>query len=84
MCIHTYLKTKHPIQSTLKRIFLCFSNMQVKESLLQRFLEMEQTAREQATDNAILDQLQKVYYSSEITSSKLNSFLVVSDWCLTF
>jgi trigger factor len=43
--------------------------MQVKESLLQRFLEMEQTAREQATDNAILDQLQKVYYPSEITSS---------------
>jgi trigger factor len=33
---------------------------QVKESLFQRCLEVEQTAREQATDNVILDQLQKV------------------------
>ncbi|XP_028754219.1 trigger factor-like protein TIG, Chloroplastic [Neltuma alba] len=33
---------------------------QVKEILLQRFLEVEQTAREQATDNAILDQLSKM------------------------
>ncbi|XP_059441079.1 trigger factor-like protein TIG, Chloroplastic [Corylus avellana] len=38
----------------------CTTLKQVKESLLQRFLEMEQTAREQATDNAILDQLQKM------------------------
>ncbi|KAK7822423.1 trigger factor-like protein tig [Quercus suber] len=32
----------------------------VKESLFQRCLEVEQTAREQATDNVILDQLQKM------------------------
>lgn len=35
-------------------------NCQVKDLLLQRFQEVEQTAREQATDNAILDQLSKV------------------------
>ncbi|KAJ4849376.1 hypothetical protein Tsubulata_043058 [Turnera subulata] len=33
---------------------------QVKESLLQTFQEVEKTAREQATDNAILDQLCKM------------------------
>nr|AUZ95885.1 Trigger factor [Malus domestica] len=33
---------------------------QVKEVLLQKFREMEQTAREQAADNAILDQLCKM------------------------
>ncbi|GLT62145.1 hypothetical protein SLA2020_348030 [Shorea laevis] len=38
----------------------CTTLKQVKESLLQRYLEMEQTAREQATDNAILDQIQKM------------------------
>ncbi|KAL0320836.1 UNVERIFIED_CONTAM: Trigger factor-like protein TIG, Chloroplastic [Sesamum radiatum] len=32
----------------------------VKETLLQKFLEVEQTAKEQATDNAILDQLHKM------------------------
>lgn len=37
-------------------------NMQVKETLLQKCQEVEQTAREQATDNAILDQLRKVIY----------------------
>lgn len=35
--------------------------MQVKEALLQKFIEVEQTAKEQATDNAILDQLHKVF-----------------------
>jgi len=35
-------------------------NCQVKDLLLQRCLEVEQTAREQATDNAILDQISKV------------------------
>ncbi|KAI9108615.1 hypothetical protein K1719_020499 [Acacia pycnantha] len=38
----------------------CTTLEQVKEILLQRFLEVEQTAREQATDNAILDQLSKM------------------------
>lgn len=38
----------------------CTTLQQVKESLLQKFLEVEQTAREQATDNAILDQLCKM------------------------
>lgn len=36
--------------------------MQVKEVLLQKFLEVEQTAKEQAADNAILDQLHKVFF----------------------
>lgn len=40
-------------------IFHC-KILQVKESLLQKCQEVEQTAREQATDNAILDQLRKV------------------------
>jgi len=35
-------------------------NCQVKDLLLQKCLEVEQTAREQATDNAILDQISKV------------------------
>jgi trigger factor len=35
-------------------------NFQVKDLLLERFQEIEQTAREQATDNAILDQISKV------------------------
>ncbi|XP_059666446.1 trigger factor-like protein TIG, Chloroplastic [Cornus florida] len=38
----------------------CTTLTQVKESLLQRCLEIEQTAKEQATDNAILDQLRKM------------------------
>ncbi|KAF9667777.1 hypothetical protein SADUNF_Sadunf15G0058800 [Salix dunnii] len=38
----------------------CTTLQQVKESLLQKFLEVEQTAREQAADNAILDQLCKM------------------------
>lgn len=33
---------------------------QVKDLLLQRCQEVEQTAKEQATDNAILEQLSKV------------------------
>ncbi|XP_057464400.1 trigger factor-like protein TIG, Chloroplastic [Actinidia eriantha] len=38
----------------------CTSLEQVKEAMLKQFLEMEQTAKEQATDNAILDQLRKI------------------------
>ncbi|KAF8410796.1 hypothetical protein HHK36_003333 [Tetracentron sinense] len=38
----------------------CSTLKQVRESLLQRCKEVEQTAREQATDNAILDQLCKM------------------------
>lgn len=38
----------------------CSTIEQVKESLLQQFLEYEQTAKDQATDNAILDQLRKM------------------------
>ncbi|KAM7504227.1 hypothetical protein LguiB_003131 [Lonicera macranthoides] len=38
----------------------CTTIEQVKESLLQRCLEMERTAKEQATDNVILDQLRKM------------------------
>ncbi|GMP52328.1 hypothetical protein CsSME_00018199 [Camellia sinensis var. sinensis] len=38
----------------------CTTLEQVKESLLQKCLEVEQTAKEQATDNAILDQLRKM------------------------
>lgn len=36
-------------------------NLQVKEALLERCVELEQTAKDQATDNAILDQLRKVF-----------------------
>lgn len=53
-------KFKYPILLSLTYNILCCSNLQVKESLFQRCLEVEQTAREQATDNVILDQLQKV------------------------
>ncbi|KAK7276888.1 hypothetical protein RIF29_18034 [Crotalaria pallida] len=38
----------------------CTTVEQVKDLLLQRCLEVEQTAKEQATDNAILDQLSKL------------------------
>ncbi|KAE8675240.1 Trigger factor-like protein TIG, Chloroplastic [Hibiscus syriacus] len=38
----------------------CTDLKQVKESLLQRCREVEQTARDQATNNAILDQLWKM------------------------
>ncbi|PON91885.1 Trigger factor [Trema orientale] len=38
----------------------CTTLEQVKKALLQRCLEVEQTAKEQATDNAILDQLCKM------------------------
>ncbi|XP_022716840.1 trigger factor-like protein TIG, Chloroplastic [Durio zibethinus] len=38
----------------------CTDLKQVKESLLQKCQEVEQVARDQATDNAILDQLRKM------------------------
>ncbi|KAI7739644.1 hypothetical protein M8C21_003126 [Ambrosia artemisiifolia] len=38
----------------------CTTIEQVKESLLERCLELEQTAKDQATDNAILDQLRQM------------------------
>ncbi|CAJ2633911.1 unnamed protein product [Trifolium pratense] len=38
----------------------CTTVEEVKELLLQRFQEIEQTAREQATDNAILDHISKM------------------------
>ncbi|CAJ1971453.1 unnamed protein product [Sphenostylis stenocarpa] len=38
----------------------CTTLEQVKDFLFQRCLEVEQTAREQATDNAILDQISKM------------------------
>lgn len=38
----------------------CTTVEEVKEALTQRFREIEQTAKEQATDNAILDQLCKM------------------------
>ncbi|KAH6778551.1 trigger factor type chaperone family protein [Perilla frutescens var. hirtella] len=38
----------------------CSTIEEVKEILLQKFLEVEQTAKEQAADNAILDQLHKM------------------------
>lgn len=40
------------------------SNLQVKESLLQKCQELEQNARDQATDNAILDLLRQVIFCS--------------------
>ncbi|XP_077248447.1 trigger factor-like protein TIG, Chloroplastic isoform X1 [Tasmannia lanceolata] len=38
----------------------CSTLSQVRESILERCKEVEQTAREQATDNAILDQMCKI------------------------
>ncbi|GFP87516.1 trigger factor-like protein tig chloroplastic [Phtheirospermum japonicum] len=38
----------------------CSTIDEVKKTLLQKFIEVEQTAKEQATDNAILDQLHKM------------------------
>lgn len=38
----------------------CTCIEEVKEKLLQKFIELEQSAKEQATDNAILDQLHKM------------------------
>ncbi|XP_076919339.1 trigger factor-like protein TIG, Chloroplastic [Bidens hawaiensis] len=38
----------------------CTTLEQVKESLLERCIELEQTAKDQATDNAILDQLRQM------------------------
>ncbi|XP_027329911.1 trigger factor-like protein TIG, Chloroplastic [Abrus precatorius] len=38
----------------------CTTVEQVKDLLLQRYLEVEQTAREQAADNTILDQISKM------------------------
>lgn len=37
-------------------------NLQVKQLLLQKCQEVEQSAKDQATDNAILDQIQQVIY----------------------
>lgn len=55
---------------------LTFDYMQVKETLLQKFIEVEQTAKEQATDNAILDQLHKVF---SVLCWKALVFLEISD-----
>ncbi|KAL3636986.1 hypothetical protein CASFOL_019285 [Castilleja foliolosa] len=38
----------------------CSTVEEVKETLLQKFIEVEQTAKEQAADNAILDRLHKM------------------------
>lgn len=53
-------------------------NLQVKDTLLQKCREVEQTAKEQATDNAILDQLRKVILS-EVTC-RLDSFFEDFGW----
>jgi hypothetical protein len=55
----------------------------VKESLLQRCQEVEQTAREQAADNAILDQLCKVLLISKKSLVRLYFFETFC-WCLPF
>ncbi|XP_057765577.1 trigger factor-like protein TIG, Chloroplastic [Salvia miltiorrhiza] len=47
--------------STAEKILAgCSTIEEVKETLLQKFLEVEQTAKDQAADNAILDQLHKM------------------------
>lgn len=43
---------------------LCYMNLQFKTILLERCQELEKTAKEQAADNAILDQLSKVLYTA--------------------
>lgn len=55
--------------------------MQVKETLLQKCQEVEQTAREQATDNAILDQLHKVISFVEVATLYWIHFLKLLNWC---
>lgn len=40
--------------------------LQVKEALLQKCLEVEKTAKEQAADNVILDCVSKVFLFSGI------------------
>lgn len=67
--LDTVLDSEFFIELITKICFL--ARLQVKESLLQKFLEVEQTAREQATDNAILDQLCKVFLCSEILICRL-------------
>lgn len=49
--------------------------LQVKEALLQKCLEVEKTAKEQAADNAILDRVSKVnILISGILGSTINPF----------
>lgn len=49
-------------------------NMQVKEALLQKCQEVEQNAKDQATDNAILDQLRKVTLCTEVATFRFYPF----------
>lgn len=61
-CRELFYRDLPALDDSLAEKFLpgCSSLSQVRESLLQRCQEMEQTARDQATDNAILDQLCKM------------------------
>lgn len=61
-CKELFYRELPELNDSLAEKFLpgCTTLEQVKESLLQRCLEVEQTAKEQATDNAILDQLHKM------------------------
>lgn len=54
--------------------------LQVKEALLQRCRELEQTAKEQATDNAILDQLRKVLYLPSVTTVSKSNISYIRIW----
>ncbi|XP_023005369.1 trigger factor-like protein TIG, Chloroplastic [Cucurbita maxima] len=61
-CKELFYRELPPLDDSLADKLLPGSTMleQVKEALLQRCLEVEQTAKDQATDNAILDQLCKM------------------------
>lgn len=50
----------------------CCTNLQVRETLLEKCLEVGQTAKDQATDNAILDQLHKVISCTEVATFRLD------------
>lgn len=50
---------KYPDFKIMNELIYC-TILQVKEAILQKCLEVEQTAKEQAADNAILDRISKV------------------------
>lgn len=61
-CKELFYRDLPPLNDALadKLIPGCSTLDEVKEALLQKCRELEQTAKEQATDNAILDQLRKM------------------------
>ncbi|CAM8890856.1 unnamed protein product [Rhodiola kirilowii] len=61
-CKELFYRDRPPFDGSIadKLVPGCTTLEEVKDLILQKCVEMEQTAREQATDNAILDQLRKM------------------------